>query len=137
MRKILEKMSDSSKRVCLGIIGAMDVEVEKFKTTVLKMISEESRVLNEHTDIKKLYKKINLADYQLTTVNYKLDAIPAPFVALKSLNDNDITFVIRAWVRSEDYWDVYFEMLQRFYTELPQHGLEFAFPQVVVHKPEN
>ena len=120
------------RRVEWLVSVAYGAEVEAFKKVVLEMVRSDKRILTEETDVKKLYKNINLADYQLTTVNYKLDAIPAPFVALKSLN-NDITFVIRAWVRSEQYWDVYFDLLQKFYTELPQHGFEFAFPQVVLH----
>lgn len=121
------------RRVEWLVSVAYGAEVEAFKKVVLEMVRSDKRILTEETDVKKLYKNINLADYQLTTVNYKLDAIPAPFVALKSLNNNDITFVIRAWVRSEQYWDVYFDLLQKFYTELPQHGFEFAFPQVVLH----
>ena len=63
-----------------------------------------------------------------SSVNTQGEPIPDPFVALKALNANDITFVVRAWVRSEDYWDVFFNMQQRFYTELPRHGFSFAYP---------
>lgn len=82
--------------------------------------------------MKALYKELNVADYQLSTVAYRMDAIPAPFVALKSLNSNDITFVVRAWVRSADYWGVFFDLQERFYTELPPQGFTFAYPHVVV-----
>jgi len=61
-----------------------------------------------------------------------MDAIPAPFVALKSLNENDVTFVVRAWVRAADYWDVFFGLQERFYTELPPQGFTFAYPHVDV-----
>ena len=79
-----------------------------------------------------LYKELNLKNYQVSTVNYQLDTIPAPFVALKSLNANDITFVVRAWVRTADYWDVFFGLQERFYTELPPQGFTFAYPHVDV-----
>ena len=75
---------------------------------------------------------MKISNYQLSTVNYRMDAIPAPFVALKSLNENDITFVVRAWVRSADYWDVFFDMQERFYTELPPQGFTFAYPHMDV-----
>jgi small conductance mechanosensitive channel len=61
-----------------------------------------------------------------------MNAIPEPFVALKSLNENDITFVVRAWVRGTDYWNVYFALQERFYTELPPQGFTFAYPHVDV-----
>lgn len=54
--------------------------------------------------------------------------IPDPFVALKALNANDITFVVRVWTLSEHYWDVYFGLQKLFYTELPKHGFSFAYP---------
>ena len=58
--------------------------------------------------------------------------IPDPFVALSSLNDNNISFVVRAWVKSADYWDVYFHFNKLFYTELPKHGYTFAYPHMDV-----
>ena len=108
------------------------VDAAKCKEAILSIINSDTRVLQADTDMQKLYKELNISAYQLSTVNYRMDAIPAPFVALKSLNENDITFVVRAWVRATDYWDVFFRMQERFYTELPQHGFEFAFPHVDV-----
>lgn len=55
-----------------------------------------------------------------------------PFVALLSLNDNDITFVVRVWVKNENYWDVYFDTNKTLYTELPRHGYGFAYPHMDV-----
>ena len=107
-------------------------EVETFKEAVIKMLAEEKRVLQADTDMAALYSEFEPSKYQLTTVRYKMEAIPEPFVALKSLNESDITFIVRAWVRSADYWDVYFGMEQRFYTELPKLGFQFAYPHVTV-----
>jgi small conductance mechanosensitive channel len=36
-----------------------------------------------------------------------------PFVALNALRDSSIQFVIKVWVKSEDYWDVYYAVNQR------------------------
>ena len=79
-----------------------------------------------------LYKEMNISAFQLSTVGYRMNAIPTPFVALKSLNASDITFVVRAWTRATDYWDLYFAMQQRFYTELPAAGFQFAYPHMDV-----
>ncbi|MBQ8100488.1 MAG: mechanosensitive ion channel family protein [Paludibacteraceae bacterium] len=53
-----------------------------------------------------------------------------PFVALKTLNESDISFVVRAFVKNEDFWTVTFNLNKRIYTELPQHGIQFAYPHV-------
>lgn len=55
-----------------------------------------------------------------------------PLVALSSLNANDISFVARAWVKREDYWDVFWAVNKELYTQLPQHGMGFAYPRMDV-----
>ena len=110
------------------------VDAAACKEAILDILNSDERVLQADTDMKKLYKELHISEYQLSTVNYRMDAIPAPFVALKSLNASDITFVVRAWVRAADYWDVFFALQERFYTELPPQGFTFAYPHVeLVH----
>ena len=55
-----------------------------------------------------------------------------PFAGLDSQNGSDITFTVRAWVKTEDYWAVYFDLNQRMYTELPARGIHFAYPHLDV-----
>lgn len=112
-------------------------DVEAFKKAVLEMLAADKRILKENTNMNKLYKELNITKYQLSTVAYRLDAIPAPFVALLSLNSSDISFVVRAWVRSDDYWDVFFDLQEKFYTELPQQGFQFAYPHMDVSMIEH
>lgn len=56
-----------------------------------------------------------------------------PFVALFSMDDSAIVFVVRAWVKTEDYWSVFYDFNNVFYTELPKRGFAFPFPQLDVH----
>jgi small conductance mechanosensitive channel len=106
------------------------VDAAACKKAILEIVNADKRVLPPDTDMQKLYTELNIKAYQLSTVNYRMDAIPAPFVALKSLNPSDISFVVRAWVRSADYWDVFFDLQEKFYTELPKQGFGFAYPHV-------
>ena len=34
------------------------------------------------------------------------------------------------WIRNEEYWDAYFNLIERIYTELPQNGIQFAYPHL-------
>lgn len=124
------------RRVEWMVSVAYGVDASACKEAILAIVNSDGRVLQADTDMKKLYKELNISTYQLSTVNYRMDAIPAPFVALKSLNTSDITFVVRAWVRGTDYWDVFFALQERFYTELPKQGFTFAYPHIQVVKPE-
>ena len=108
------------------------VDATACKKAIRTILDSDQRVLQADTDMEKLYKELNISAYQLSTVNYRMDAIPEPFVALKSLNENDITFVVRVWVKAADYWDVFFALQERFYTELPPQGFTFAYPHVDV-----
>lgn len=55
-----------------------------------------------------------------------------PFVALSNLADHNIIFTIRVWVKSQDYWGVYFDDLKALYSELPERGFKFAYPHMDV-----
>ena len=120
------------RRVEWSVSVSYGVDAAACKEAILAIVNSDPRVLQPDTDMKKLYKELRISDYQLSTVNYRMDAIPAPFVALRSLNENDITFVVRAWVKADDYWDVFFALQERFYTELPPQGFTFAYPHVDV-----
>ena len=64
----------------------------------------------------------------------KADGVPAdPFVGLSTLADSNVIFTMRAWVKSENYWDVKFEMNEKIYETLPKNGINFPFPQMDVH----
>lgn len=58
---------------------------------------------------------------------------PEPFVAIGDLNSSSVDIKLRAWVKSADYWPVFFSMNEKVYKALPKEGLNFPFPQVDVH----
>ena len=58
---------------------------------------------------------------------------PAPIIELIKMSDSSIDITVRARVKPEDYWDVFFKMNELVYKTLPQEGLHFPFPQVDVH----
>lgn len=57
----------------------------------------------------------------------------APMAAVLSLESSSVVFVLRAWVRNGDYWDVYFDVNDAIYQQLPQAGFGFPFPQMDIH----
>lgn len=61
----------------------------------------------------------------------KLDR--SPFVGLSEMGDSAIVLTVRAWTHSANYWPLYFDLNRRFYTELPEKGFSFPFPQLDVH----
>jgi small conductance mechanosensitive channel len=58
---------------------------------------------------------------------------PEPFIALGELADSSVNIIVRAWVKGEDYWGVFFDMNESFYKLAGKHKLSIPFPQVDVH----
>ena len=58
---------------------------------------------------------------------------PAPVVWVAALADSSVNLTIRCWTQNADYWNVFYEYNERFYKELPRHGISFPFPQMDVH----
>ncbi len=58
---------------------------------------------------------------------------PEVFIALSELADSSVNFVVRAWVNTEDYWAVFFDMNKKIYETFGKEGLNIPFPQMDVH----
>lgn len=58
---------------------------------------------------------------------------PAPFVAVGSLSDSSVDIIVRVWVPTEEYWNVYFDMHQRVYETFNEQKINFPYPQQTVH----
>ena len=100
-------------------------DAEKCMEAILEIVRSDKRILTSADQRPRTNSR--------SAVNTDGLPIPDPFVALASLNESDISFVVRAWVHKEDYWDVFYDLNLRFYTELPQRGFNFAFPHMDVN----
>ena len=98
------------RRVDLTVDVEYGTDSDQAKELLMKLIKEDSRIL---------------------------DAPAVPFVALSALRDSSIQFTVRVWVKSEDYWSVYYDTLEKIYKQLPQHGIQFPFPQLDINIKQN
>lgn len=100
---------ESRRRVEWTLGVAYGSDFAKVKEIVMRLLEADERVLKE----------------------------PRPMVGINELADSSVNIVVRAWVATQDYWDLYFDMNERFYTSLPAEGIEFPFPQLDVHLPSS
>lgn len=63
----------------------------------------------------------------------KVLAEPATKIFINNLGDSSVDFVVRPWVKSEDYWGVLAEILETSKVELEAAGCNIPFPQRDVH----
>lgn len=58
---------------------------------------------------------------------------PAPFVAVGELGASSVNLVFRAWVKTEEYWDVHFDMLEKVKLAFDEKGISIPYPQMDIH----
>lgn len=54
-------------------------------------------------------------------------------VVVKSLDESCVTLETRAWVNTADYWNVRFNLLERYKNIFDENGIEIPFNQLDVH----
>ena len=59
---------------------------------------------------------------------------PEPTIVLHNLNSSSVDVLVRAWVRSEDLWPVFWDFNRRVYEDFNKRGISFPFPQLTVHQ---
>jgi len=60
-------------------------------------------------------------------------ADPAPKVAVSELGDSSVNFVCRPWVKTADYWDVFFDVTEAVKHRFDAENISIPFPQRDVH----
>jgi small conductance mechanosensitive channel len=58
---------------------------------------------------------------------------PAPTIGVLELADSSVNFAVRPWVKSSDYWPVYFDLHEKVKKRFDKEGISIPFPQQDVH----
>ena len=58
---------------------------------------------------------------------------PSPFVGVASLADSSVNLAVRPWCTNENYWDVYFGIMEKSKKALDANNIVIPFPQRDVH----
>ena len=106
---IINFSTNPTRRVDFKFGVAYETDVEKAKQIVKDVIMSDGRVRLE----------------------------PAPFIALKELNDSSITIFANCWVDSGDYWDVYYYVLDTVFNEFKKNNISIPYNQVEVRVRED
>lgn len=101
-----------TRRVDFTFGVSYDDDLDKARSTILDVLSQDERILAEPA---------------------------APFVVVGELADSSVNFTVRVWVKSADYWGVFFDNTEAMKKRFDKEGISFPFPQqdVHVHKVED
>lgn len=64
----------------------------------------------------------------------RIQASPEPIIALHALGQSSLDIIVRAWVESDNYWTVFWEVNEQVLREFRQHHISFPFPQLTISK---
>lgn len=94
-----------TRRVDLVIGVSYGDDLDKVRRVIEEVIAAEGRVLGE----------------------------PEPTIGVLELADSSVNFAVRPWVKSSDYWPVYFGLMESFKKRFDQEGISIPFPQQDVY----
>lgn len=80
-------------------------DFEKVKAVVQQVIDSDSRILKD----------------------------PSFVIEIGALSASSVDITVRVWVKSSDYWNVFFWMNRTVYATFNKEGIGFPFPQLTVH----
>ncbi|HHO47083.1 MAG TPA: mechanosensitive ion channel [Desulfobacteraceae bacterium] len=70
---------------------------------------------------------------QLVQEDRRILSDPSPTVALAEFGDSSVNLVVRPWVRTAEYWDVRFDLLEKIKRTFDEHHITIPYPQRDVH----
>ncbi len=97
--------ANPTRRIDLVIGIGYDDDIRKAKETLESIIAAQAGVLKD----------------------------PAPTIAVSELGDSSVNLVVRPWVKTEDYWTIYFELVEKIKLTFDEEGISFPYPQQDVH----
>lgn len=92
-------------RVDLTIGISYDSDIKKAKDILMNVMQNDPKVLQD----------------------------PAPFVGVSELADSSVNLAVRPYSTPENYWDVYFGVLENCKVALDEANISIPFPQMDVH----
>ena len=81
------------------------------------------------SDIQKAYDVM----MDIITKDARILSDPPPQIAVSELADSSVNFVVRPWVKKEDYWSVRFDLTRKIKEAFDENNIEIPFPQQTVH----
>ena len=99
--------SARNRRVDITVSASYDDDIEKVKSVLLQLLCDHPMVLNEEGT--------------------------EPAVHVSGYNPNDIEYTVRAWCLGENYWTVYFDIMDTIKPTFDKNGISISFPHVNVH----
>ncbi|MFT5571988.1 MAG: small conductance mechanosensitive channel [Cryomorphaceae bacterium] len=101
---IVNHSSTGTRRVDLTFGIGYDDDIDKARAVIKQIVDQDPRVLDE----------------------------PATQIAVSELADSSVNFVVRPWVKTDDYWGVYMDMNELVKKRFDEENISIPFPQSTI-----
>ncbi len=102
---IINFSARDTRRIDMVFGIGYDDDIRKAKDVLLRLANEDDRILKD----------------------------PATTVAVSELADSSVNFVVRPWVKTADYWGVFFDLTEKVKLTFDAEGISIPYPQQDVH----
>lgn len=122
-------LTADNKRVTIPNSTIVNSSVVDYDSNKTRRVEWKFTVAYE-SDVEKVKKIIGDCMYS----NGKVRLDPAPFCRLNNLGASSIEFIARAWCDREDYWDVYYDILELVYNEFKRNKISIPYDQLEIRE---
>ena len=77
--------------------------------------------------------KVKQALLDIAKSNKMVSADPEPVAIISSFNDSAVSYQLRVWCKTEDYWDVKFNLTEKAKKTFEERNIQIPYPQMDVH----
>ena len=70
---------------------------------------------------------------EVVTADSRVLEDPAPKIAVSELADSSVNFIVRPWVKTDDYWEVRWALTEEIKVRFDAEGISIPFPQMDIH----
>lgn len=102
---IINYTANKKRRIDLVIGVSYDADLPKTQKLLTKILNDQEGVMTD----------------------------PAPTVEVHELGASSVDFVVRPWVKTDDFWPIRWELTKKIKMELDKAGIGIPFPQRDVH----
>lgn len=82
-------------------------------------------------------KKVRAVLEEIIAADERILEDPAVTIGVLELGDSSVNFAVRPWVKSADYWNVFFELQENIKLRFDEEGISIPYPQQDVHIVSN
>ena len=122
-------LTPDNKRITLPNNALLNNVVTNFDSNNTRRVNFSFEVGYEN-DVE-LVKKV-VIDCMKSNGLVRLD--PVPFCRLNGMGASNLQFTARCWCDREDYWTVYFDLMETVFNEFKRHKISIAYNQVEIRE---